>query len=118
MTRKRPVLTSKADSDRTLDDPSLSHGLLPLFVVHRAARGGTFGQRLIDELGGRGYRVSAGTLYPILHGLERHGLVRSRVVSTAGRHRRIYGATSRGRTALATARRPMRHLFGALLAHI
>jgi PadR family transcriptional regulator len=112
------VYTATADSDRNLDDPSLYNGLLPLFVLHRAASGATFGQRLIDELGGRGYRVSAGRLYPILHGLERDGFVRSRVVSTAGRNRRIYGATSRGRTALVTARRQMRQLFGALLAHI
>jgi hypothetical protein len=32
-----------------------------------------FGQAMIDELARHGYRLSAGTLYPVLHGMERQG---------------------------------------------
>jgi len=32
---------------------------------------------MIEELAGRGYKLSPGTPYPILHGLEKKGYLRS-----------------------------------------
>ena len=59
-------------------DRNLYNGLIRLHILHHAAEGPIFGQAMIDELGRHGYRLSAGTLYPILHGMERQGYLRSR----------------------------------------
>ncbi len=67
---------------------------------------------MIDELARHGYRLSAGTLYPILHGVERRGYMRSRSISSGGRSRRVYRATAAGRKALAIARQRVEELFG------
>jgi PadR family transcriptional regulator len=40
---------------------------------------------MIDELGRHGYRLSVGTLYPILHGMERQGYLRSPLADSSVR---------------------------------
>jgi PadR family transcriptional regulator len=96
-------------------DRSLFTGLIRLHILHHAAEGDVFGQAMIDELGRHGYRLSAGTLYPILHGMERQGLLRSREKINDGRKRRIYRATPAGRKALVIARKRVEELFGEML---
>jgi len=98
-------------------DRNLYTGLIRLHILHHAAEGDVFGQAMIDELGRHGYRLSAGTLYPILHGMERQGLLRSREKTTDGRKRRVYRATSAGRKALVVARKRVEELFGEMLEH-
>jgi hypothetical protein len=51
-------------------DRNLCTGLIRLHVLHHAAEGPIYGQAMIDELSRHGYRLSAGTLYPILHGVS------------------------------------------------
>src|SRR4051812_184055 len=97
-----------------MTDRSLYTGLIRLHLLHHAAEGPIFGQAMIDELGRHGYRLSAGTLYPILHGMERHGYLRSRPALTGGRNRRVYRATAAGRKALVTARQRVQELFGEM----
>jgi DNA-binding PadR family transcriptional regulator len=65
-------------------DRALYAGLIRLHVLHHAAEGPIFGQAMIDELARHGYRLSAGTLYPLLHGLERQGYTGSRGVAAGG----------------------------------
>ena len=96
-------------------DRSLYTGLIRLHLLHHAAEGPIFGQAMIDELARHGYRLSAGTLYPILHGMERQGYLRSRLTISQGRNRRVYRATAAGRKALVTARRRVGELFGEML---
>lgn len=98
-------------------DRNLYTGLIRLHILHHAAEGPVFGQAMIDELGRHGYRLSAGTLYPILHGMERHGYLRSRLTLTNGRSRRVYRATPAGRQALRTARKRVQELFGEMFEH-
>jgi DNA-binding PadR family transcriptional regulator len=86
--------------------------LIRLHILHRAAAGPIFGQAMIDELARHGYRLSAGTLYPILHGMERQGYLRARSMLSGGRNRRVYRATPVGRKALASARQRVEELFG------
>jgi DNA-binding PadR family transcriptional regulator len=95
-------------------DRNLYSGLIRLHILHHAAEGPIFGQAMIDELGRHGYRLSAGTLYPILHGMERHGYLRSRVTVNGGRNRRVYRATSAGRKALVIGRKRVQELFGEM----
>ena len=99
-------------SGPSVDDPSLYSDLIRLHILHRAANRPIFGLAMIDELGQQGYRLSAGTLYPILHGMERQGYLRSRSILSDGRNRRVYRATAVGRKALAIARQRVKELFG------
>jgi DNA-binding PadR family transcriptional regulator len=69
---------------------------------------------MIEELGRHGYRLSPGTLYPIMHGLEKRGLLRSKEQRVGGKIRRVYSATSAGRKALGSAKERVRELFGEL----
>lgn len=98
-------------------DRTLYAGLIRLHVLHHAAESPIFGQAMIDELGRHGYRLSAGTLYPILHGMERQGYLRSTLATDNGRSRRLYRATPLGRRALRTARQRVRELFGEMFEH-
>jgi PadR family transcriptional regulator PadR len=56
------------------------------------------------ELAHHGYRVGPGTLYPLLHGMERNGLLKSAIANVGGHKRRIYTVTRAGKTALIKAR--------------
>jgi len=98
-------------------DRNLYSGLIRLHILHHAAEGPIFGQGMIDELGRHGYRLSAGTLYPILHGMERQGYLRSRLILNAGRNRRVYRATPAGRKVLGIGRQRVQELFGEMFEH-
>ena len=61
------------------------------------------GYALIEQLhvlSGGTLELPEGTVYPALHRLERAGLLSSRWSRHAGRRRRIYKLTRKGRTAL------------------
>jgi PadR family transcriptional regulator PadR len=100
-----------------MEDRNLYNGLIRLHILHHAAEKPIFGQWMIDELGHHGYRLSAGTLYPILHGMEQQGYLKSRMTLTDGRNRRVYRATAHGRKALVTARQRVQELFGEMFEH-
>jgi DNA-binding PadR family transcriptional regulator len=84
-------------------------------LLHHAAKAPIFGLEMIEELGRHGYTLSPGTLYPILHGLENAGLVRSRAEVVGGKMRKYYSATAKGRRALAEARQKIRELVSEVL---
>jgi len=98
-----------------MDDKDLYVGLVRLHILYHAARQPIFGFGIIQELKRHGYRLSAGTLYPLLHGLEDKGYLRSARARADGRVRRTYRATARGHRALAVAKTRVRELFGELL---
>lgn len=90
-------------------------GLIRLHILHHAVdEGSVYGLWLIEELRDHGYRLSAGTLYPILHGLERKGYLRSVEQRAGSRTRRVYRPTRAGRTALSVAKQRVSELFGEL----
>jgi len=101
-----------------LQDKDLYAGLIRLHILHHAAQEPIFGLGIIEELGRHGYRLSPGTLYPLLHGLEEKGQLRSFVQSHAGRRRRMYRATARGRHSLAAAKGKVRELFSELFEEL
>lgn len=86
-------------------------GLVRLHVLHHAAEESIFGLGIIEELGRHGYRLGPGTIYPLLHGMERKGWLRSDSELVEGRIRKTYAATSEGRKALAQARARVRELY-------
>lgn len=68
---------------------------------------------MIDELGRHGYKLSPGTLYPVLHGMEKRGLLRS-IKPEIPNGRRVYRATPAGRNALTIAKQRVEELFSEL----
>ena len=97
-----------------MDDRFLYTGLIRLHVLHHAAKEPVYGLAMMEELARHGYKVSAGTLYPILHGLEERGLLTSTEERSGSAARRIYRATPEGKAALAAAKLKVRELFGEL----
>jgi PadR family transcriptional regulator, regulatory protein PadR len=97
-----------------MTDQDLYGGLIRLHVLHHAGEEPIFGLGIIEELRHHGYEISAGTLYPMLHGLERKGYLLSRQERSGRRARRIYEITPEGREALAAARIKVKELFGEL----
>lgn len=72
---------------------------------------------MIQELARHGYKLSPGTMYPLLHGLERRGLLRS-VQEARPSARRVYRATAEGRAALRTAKEQVQELFSELFEEV
>jgi DNA-binding PadR family transcriptional regulator len=97
------------------DDKDLYSGLIRLHILHHASTQPIFGLWFIEELGRHGYKLSPGTLYPLLHGLERKGYLRSTIERAGKSSRRMYRATPLGRKVLAAAREKVSELFGELL---
>lgn len=89
-------------------------GLIRLHVLHHAVKEPLYGLAMIEELRRHGYELSAGTLYPILHGLEKKGLLRSTRKRVGAVERRVYRATAAGAEALKAAKAKVRELFGEL----
>ena len=95
-------------------DKDLYGGLIRLHILHHAAEEPIFGLGIIEELRHHGYDISAGTLYPMLHGLERKGYLISRHERSGRRDRRVYEITDEGRVALVEAKSKVKELFGEL----
>jgi PadR family transcriptional regulator PadR len=98
-----------------IKDQDLLSGLIRIHILYHACKEPIFGLEMIEELQRHGYKLSPGTLYPMLHGLERRGLLRSKRIRLRGRDRRVYRATPSGRKALAIARDKVKELLGELL---
>ncbi len=92
----------------------LYSGLIRLHILHHAVRQPIFGLGIIQELARHGYHISPGTLYPLLHGMERKGYLRSTRKLEGRRQRRLYRATPAGRKVLGMAKGKVRELFGEL----
>jgi PadR family transcriptional regulator PadR len=104
-----------SDTPRGRRDTHLYPGFIRLHVLHHAAEQPVFGLWMIEELARHGYRLSPGTLYPVLHGLEARKYLRSRIVrSPDGARRRLYRITPAGRRALDAAKLKLRELVGEL----
>ena len=93
------------------DDRDFYSGLVRLHILHNACERPVFGLGIIEELGRHGYKLSAGTLYPMLHNLEQKGYLRSRVEQSGRQSRRLYRATPLGRRALNATKVRVQELF-------
>jgi PadR family transcriptional regulator PadR len=88
----------------------LLRGLIRLHILFHAVEGDLYGQWMIHELARHGYRVGAGTLYPMLSAMERMGYLKSKRQRTGRTFRRVYRATARGRRAYKVAKLKVREL--------
>ena len=106
---------TKSEQERLAADRDLYSGLIRLHVLHHATEEPIFGLGMIEELARHGYRISPGSLYPILHGLEKKGYLRASEQRNGKSLRKVYRATPLGRRALAAAKGKVRELFRELI---
>ena len=93
----------------------LLSGFIRLHVLHHAAEGEIYGLWMIEELARHGYKLSPGTLYPMLRSMEGKGYLAAEERRVGRAVRRIYRATPLGREALEVAREKLRELFGEMI---
>jgi PadR family transcriptional regulator, regulatory protein PadR len=98
-----------------MDNRDLYSGMIRLHILHHAEHQAIFGAGMAEELARHGYKISPGTLYPILHGLEKRGYLKSEEERFGRSVRRLYKITASGRRALKTAKLRVRELFGELI---
>jgi PadR family transcriptional regulator PadR len=92
----------------------LLSGLIELHVLYHAAEEEIFGLGMLEELKRHGYRISPGTLYPLLHRLMHRGYLQVHEQKRGRTRRRLYRATPKWRRALAAVRHHVRELMGEL----
>jgi len=96
----------------SLEHHDLLAGLVRLHILNHAAQHEIYGQWMIDELARHGYKLSPGTLYPMLHAMERKGYLFCRRAREGRTVRKLYSATEFGKAGLALARVRLRELTG------
>ena len=79
-------------------------------ILHHAAEEPIFGVGMMKELARHGYRLGPGTLYPLLHRLEADGLLSREMSMVAGKARKYYLITRKGRLALSKIRPKLNEL--------
>jgi PadR family transcriptional regulator, regulatory protein PadR len=105
---------SKYDSNKPFEYRDLYAGLIRLHILYHAVEGPVYGLEMAEELARHGYRISLGTLYPLLHGLEKKGYLRSAEQRHGQAIRKVYRATPLGRKALKAMKIKVGELFGEL----
>ena len=87
-------------------------GFVKVHVLHHASQEPIYGSGIMEDLDRHGYELSAGTLYPLLHGLDAAAFLKrdNRVVD--GKVRKYYEITPLGERALEEARKKILELVG------
>lgn len=81
-------------------DKTLMSGSMTLLLLRLLAEKDMYGYEMIDVLRRKSnnvFELKAGTLYPLLHGLEGKGLLTTYEQEYAGKTRRYYSITKEGR---------------------
>ncbi|WP_163193079.1 PadR family transcriptional regulator [Clostridium thermarum] len=86
-------------------------GFIHIHILHHAKKEPFYGVWMIDELKEHGYEISAGTLYPILHNLEKSGVLKVDEKNVEGKIRKYYSITELGENVLKEVRAKAKELF-------
>ena len=87
---------------------------IQVHILHHAKKEPIYGSWMIEELKRHGYEISAGTLYPIFHNLEKDGLLSSENVAVNGKIRKYYSITEKGTSVLKEANKKICELKGEI----
>ena len=86
-------------------------GFIHIHILHHAKKEPFYGSWMMEELKEHGYEISAGTLYPILHNLQKNGVLKVQERKIEGKIRKYYSITSIGEGVLKEAREKAYELF-------
>lgn len=81
-------------------DKSLMSGSMAMLLLKLLSEKDMYGYEMIDTLRQKSnnvFELKAGTLYPLLHGLEGKGLLKSYEQDVVGKTRKYYSITKEGR---------------------
>jgi PadR family transcriptional regulator, regulatory protein PadR len=90
-------------------------GFVRLHLMHHAAIESIYGVEMIEELARHGYKLSPGTLYPILHELTEQGYLVCTEEVVNGKRRKNYRATKKGEKLLKEGREKLKELFSEVV---
>lgn len=100
-----------------MQDPILRKlflGFIHIHILHHAQKEPFYGAWMIEELKYHGYDISAGTLYPILHSLEKTKLISVEKKLVSGKIRKYYAITPNGADVLSKAKDKIKELTSEL----
>lgn len=80
-------------------------GFIRIHLLYHASKSSIYGVEMIEELRRHGYNISPGTLYPILHSLEKEGFLVSETKNVDGKIRKYYRITRKGERILREAKK-------------
>lgn len=86
-------------------------GFIQIHILHHAKVEPIYGKWMLEELQHHGYRMSAGTLYPVFHAMEQEGLLQRQDRLVDGKIRKYYTTTPTGGRVLEEARQKAYELF-------
>ncbi|KRW90676.1 PadR family transcriptional regulator [Alicyclobacillus tengchongensis] len=86
-------------------------GFIQIHILHHANMEPIYGLWMLKELSHHGYSMSAGTLYPLLHTMEKEGLLLREDRLVEGKIRKYYSTTPLGAEVLVEARKKAYELF-------
>ena len=89
-------------------------GFINLHVLYHAKKEPVYGKELRIELQRHGYELSFGTLYPVLHNLEKDGYLQSEERNIDGKIRKYYTITERGKEVFSYSIDRAKELFAEL----
>lgn len=115
MMNETPGATDRASDKDPRVFRDLLLGFVRIHILHHASRHLIYGSGISTELSRHGYRLSWGTLYPLLHSLEEDGLLAQVDHAVSGKVRKYYRITPSGQHALAQARQKAVELIDELL---
>jgi DNA-binding PadR family transcriptional regulator len=104
---------------RVMRDPVVREFLLAFWkihILHHAAEQGVYGQWMLEELQHHGYRLSPGTLYPMLARMAKRGWLRA-TEPKRSKAARIYRLTPRGRAVIAQVLESLDELYREVGEH-
>ncbi len=85
-------------------------GFIRIHLLYHASKNSIYGVEMIEELRRHGYNISPGTLYPILHSLEKEGFLVSETKNVDGKIRKYYRITRKGERILREAKKKIKEL--------
>ena len=84
---------------------------MQIHILHHAKEEPIYGTWMMEELHHHGYDISPGTLYPLLHSMEKSGLLLMEERNVEGKIRKYYTSTPLGESVLEEARKKAYELF-------
>jgi DNA-binding PadR family transcriptional regulator len=94
-------------------------GFWKVHILHHAAEGPIYGHWIAEELRRHGYRISPGTLYPLLKRMEGNGWLKTRAPrNSSGHARKEYTLTKDGAKVLAFLRAQVKELYREVVEEV
>ena len=89
-------------------------GFIKIYILHYASIESIYGKEFHDHLLKKGFDISYGTLYPMLHRFEEKGYLKHEEKNVNGKIRKYYSITKEGKKSLKEAKLKAKALFEEL----